>query len=133
MRKYKQFKFLSLVVIMVSFSFLLNGCDWVFSQNGQVYEWRDAPPKTTGEVYVNMEIPTGRLLEPVSNVTVSFGNDISGKTDDTGAFSARGITGGPPSMVDFTVSKPGYQTLNGEYQWNDASARMIILIVRDTY
>jgi hypothetical protein len=119
------------ISVILTIPFLLTGCDNTFSQDGKVYEWRDAPTEAVGEIYVDMDVPAGRTLKPLSDVTVSFEYITTVQTDETGAFHAGGVTGPVPELSKFTVSKQGYKTVTGEYQYNRSPPTITILLVHD--
>lgn len=82
-----QAKRLIWLMILCSFPLFLTACDGYLSTDGVVYEWMNAPPDAKGHVYVDEQVPAGRIMLPVSGATVQFSIYVPATTDLAGNFT----------------------------------------------
>lgn len=109
---------LLLTCILILPVIFLAGCDGGLSATGTVYEWMDAPPDFTGEIYVDVDPPSNRIIKPLSNSRVYLFWDEPVETDFKGAFSMHAVVAPGRYMMDIRVEKEGYVTLKNQFQHN---------------
>jgi hypothetical protein len=102
--------------IIALLAILSTSCDGLYSVNGVVYEWIDAPPDVKGEIYVDVDAPTNRNIIPIADAAVSFDIYVPTKTDNDGAFESGGTCAPFRYMMKVKIEKEGYKTLNGSFQ-----------------
>lgn len=123
------------VPILVTLSLVFSACDGYLAVEGTVYEWIDAPAGANGEVYVDLDAPTDRIIKPVADAYVSLGpidkSAKSTKTDFTGAFKMSRMIGPKwQKTMAFLVEKEGYHTIKGKFQRQRVNHSLTIFLVR---
>jgi hypothetical protein len=145
--KLKSISLLLLIVgIMASSTIFLTGCDGFLGIRGTVYEWVDAPSDSKGEIIIDQDVPEGRLLQPIDNVTVWFGfqgmpAEESGRrfhppsvTDSDGKFSGGWVVAPRKSTYTIRIDHDGYYPLVKDFTHNGGSTKeqiFNILLVRN--
>jgi hypothetical protein len=134
----------SYLVVLGLIVLLVTSCDGYFHAEGIVYEWLDAPADSVGEIYVDLDAPTNRNVNPIPAVDLSFVPigartdteesiwTVKATTDSEGKFQGGEVVAPGIIMMSITVRKEGYTNLSGEFQ-NDGGRgdhKMTIFLVR---
>jgi hypothetical protein len=119
-----------LLLILIILPLVFSACiyDGYIDARGTVYQWVDAPEGTKGEIYVDINAPTDRELEPIADASVSFAIYKPTTTDSLGDFHFEYVCAPERYMMEIRVEKEGYQTLEAKFQHPGDDLRHTITI-----
>jgi hypothetical protein len=150
------FIFISLVFIIASSAVFVTGCigDGVVSIKGVAFEWINAPPNATSQIYItngksdeNIEqtlkntldnIPKGITKLPLENVEITVANPkyphfniVKVKSNSIGEFNDYGGAGPGKFKIRVKATEEGYQEVYKDATHDTISHVIVVLLVKN--